>query len=329
MGPWYLVLTPRVATLHAAHAGTCGSGGVNDGTCPPWVSTQPNSYASMPDVRAADGSVTTYGNEHILFRNLGNVTDHTTRLPKVLWMRIVNESTYRAWNPRHNGVKRQSEGVLEGFFGAINLLGARTTSQRPTAKFWNTQYSLVQLRYEFYTEMSTGSYETARAAGNGMTGLTPQDIGRTFFSFWDLDQGQPTFSGSFTQIEAFQMGPQAYRVRAAVRRTRADTALRTQRVWPVHNGACPDGVVSHRVRSGRMRVVRLQSFAGLNTEVQTTTSWSTLLTAADVGTWLAQYGGNTMCACMLHAHIHTCGHARAKRTHALTRPRSVYSAFFW
>jgi hypothetical protein len=140
-------------------------------------------------------------------------------------MRIVNETTYRAWNPRHNGVKRQSEGVLEGFFGAINLLGARLTSQRPTAKFWNTQYSLVQLRYEFYTETSTGSYETARAAGNGMTGLTPQDVGRTFFTFWDIDQGQPTFSGSFDQIEAFQMGPQALRVRAAVRRAPSATGV--------------------------------------------------------------------------------------------------------
>jgi hypothetical protein len=246
-------------------AGTCGSGGVNDCSSATWVSAQANNYASTPDVRAADGSIITYGNEHILLRALGNVTDVTTRQPKVLWMRIVNETTYRAWNPRHNGVKRQSEGEITGFFGAINLLGARTTSQRPAAKFWNTQYSLVQLRYEFYTETNTGSYEAARAAGNGMTGLSPQDIGRLFFTFWDIDQGTPTFSGSYDQIEALQMGPQAY-----------------------------------------------MTLTGQSTEINVTTTWNSLLTAANVNTWLAEYGGNTVCVC-------TPQHELAPFFHALKR----------
>ena len=43
------------------------------------------------------------------------------------------------------------------------------------------------------------------------TGLTPVDLGRAFFSFWDVDTGQPTFAGSDIQIEAMQMGPQAIR----------------------------------------------------------------------------------------------------------------------
>jgi hypothetical protein len=46
--------------------GTCGSGASNAGSCPAWTSAQANSYASMADVRAADGSIITYGNEHIL-----------------------------------------------------------------------------------------------------------------------------------------------------------------------------------------------------------------------------------------------------------------------
>jgi hypothetical protein len=59
------------------------------------------------------------------------------------------------------------------------------------------------------------------------------------------------------------------------------------------------------------RVAFVQTLTGQNTELNMTTNWDTLLTAADVGTWLAQYGGNTMCACMLHTcHIHmrSCAH---------------------
>ena len=41
------------------------------------------------------------GNMHILFRDVGTVNGQS------IWLRITNESEYRAWNPRHNGVKRQ------------------------------------------------------------------------------------------------------------------------------------------------------------------------------------------------------------------------------
>ena len=51
--------------------------------------------------------------------------------------------------PHHrNGVKRQSQGDLEGYFGAINLLGPRLTTQRPYDKHWSSHFTYVQLRYD-------------------------------------------------------------------------------------------------------------------------------------------------------------------------------------
>ena len=67
----------------------------------------------------------TRGNTHVLFRNMGFAINGAE-----IWMRITNETEYRAWNPRHNGVKRQEEGTTVGMFGAINLLGPRSTTQR-------------------------------------------------------------------------------------------------------------------------------------------------------------------------------------------------------
>lgn len=141
----------------------------------------------------------------MLFRGVGNTLDTNQEI----WMRVTNESTYRAWNPRHNGVKRRSEGTSTGFFGALNLLGPRSITQvigdsrsgLPTAvwpravpccalhrcahvarvtprvsgftpcawqsrrdKYWSDQYTMVQLRYEFFVETSTGSYDSGAHA---------------------------------------------------------------------------------------------------------------------------------------------------------------------
>ena len=49
-------------------------------------------------------TATTRGNQHLLFRGVGNTVDTN----QSIWLRITNETVYRAFNPRHNGVKRQS-----------------------------------------------------------------------------------------------------------------------------------------------------------------------------------------------------------------------------
>jgi hypothetical protein len=111
----------------------------------------------------------------------------------------------RAWNPRHNGVKRQQEGGNTGYFGCVNLLGPRSTTQRPFRQFWHATFTIVQLRFDFLTETQQGSsYQQL-----GLAGMVPLDLQRTYFTFWDVDTGTPTFAGSGEQVEALQVGPQA------------------------------------------------------------------------------------------------------------------------
>ena len=81
-------------------------------------------------------------------------------------LRIRNETAYRAWNERVNGIKREYTDNNEGFFGVINLLGPRTAAQRPLNMYWDAALTFVQLRYEFLT-----------AAG------APLTLGRTFLTF--------------------------------------------------------------------------------------------------------------------------------------------------
>ena len=68
-------------------------------------------------------------------------------------------------------------------FGAVNLLGPRTMAQRPVHKYWNDQLTVVQLKYEFLTEVSPGSY---RASSGVTSGLRALDVERLYFSFWDM-----------------------------------------------------------------------------------------------------------------------------------------------
>ena len=49
-------------------------------------------------------------------------------------LRIVNETEYRAWNIRLNGIKRQMVGSRSGAFGVINLKGPRLDVQSDGAK---------------------------------------------------------------------------------------------------------------------------------------------------------------------------------------------------
>ena len=100
--------------------------------CPTWASALPGNFASRPDTSSSQP-----GNEHILFRGVGTTFDTGDEI----WLRITNQTAYRANNPRHNGVKRQSEGMLVGFFGAINLLGPRDPLQRPYSKYWSDQFT--------------------------------------------------------------------------------------------------------------------------------------------------------------------------------------------
>ena len=71
-------------------------------------------------------------NMHILIENVGAQTDYTTTPPtsRPVWMRITNESEYRAWRTVHNGIKRTGGAASNaGFFGVVNLLGPRLASQ--------------------------------------------------------------------------------------------------------------------------------------------------------------------------------------------------------
>ena len=65
---------------------------------------------------------------HILIRNIGSTNDG-----QQINLRITNESEYRAWNSRTNGVKKAGEGA----FGSVNMLGPRAIGSRPASKFWN------------------------------------------------------------------------------------------------------------------------------------------------------------------------------------------------
>jgi hypothetical protein len=61
-------------------------------------------HEQQPNTSVADTGEL-MGNTHILFRRLGTTESGVDRGREV-WLRITNESEYRAWNPRHNGVKR-------------------------------------------------------------------------------------------------------------------------------------------------------------------------------------------------------------------------------
>ena len=86
-------------------------------------------------------------------------------------LRITNESEYRAWRVRLNGIKRRTVGDITGYFGVINLLGPRALGQSggPDTQ-WNTEFTYCELRYTF----------VGRSSGN------PIAIDRTYLTFYDV-----------------------------------------------------------------------------------------------------------------------------------------------
>ena len=116
---------------------------------------QPSLPGVPPVFDAVKDEYTSRGNQHVMFRTLGfNYNNDETSFNggwEEVWMSINNVSEYRAWKTGHNGVKRQSFGDVEGFFGAVNLLGPRATTQQPADKYWNSYLTVVQLRYDFLT----------------------------------------------------------------------------------------------------------------------------------------------------------------------------------
>ena len=81
----------------------------------------------------------------IFLRNVGYYPDPDTPGATPLSLRITNETEYRAWNPRLNGINRRG-GSPTASFGIVNLLGPRAVG---TARSWDPALTFVQLRYEF------------------------------------------------------------------------------------------------------------------------------------------------------------------------------------
>ena len=72
-------------------------------------------------------------------------------------LRVTNETEYRAWRIRLNGIKRQRTGDSFGYFGVINLLGPRAPGQPggPDTQ-WDPEFTFVQLRYTFLGRNTRG-----------------------------------------------------------------------------------------------------------------------------------------------------------------------------
>ena len=116
-----------------------------------------------------DGAPTPSSPHDILIHRVGR-TASGARID----LRITNETAYRAWSTEWNGVRRQRQywmGTYRvGYFGALNLLGPRSRTQRPIAQFWNDALTFVQLRLTFL---------------HGATGA-PLALGKTFITFYDV-----------------------------------------------------------------------------------------------------------------------------------------------
>ena len=139
------------------------------GRCDTVDNSQPG-YQDSNDPTLCTEGVTTAATPHeIYLTNLGQAAGGVQ-----IDLRITNESEYRAWNERLNGVKRQYEGDREGFFGVVNLLGPRSTTQRPLDMLWNSYFTYTQLRFAFVDSLS----------------LAPITLARTYLTFFDFDTGR-------------------------------------------------------------------------------------------------------------------------------------------
>ena len=102
-------------------------------------------------------------------------------------LRITNETAYRAWNPRMNGVVRQLNGRGErsGFFGALNVLAPRAPGGFAS---WTAELTFVQVRYTFVHHQSD------------LDG-SPLPLPRAFLTFYDID----TLAGGLASVECVAM----------------------------------------------------------------------------------------------------------------------------
>ena len=98
-------------------------------------------------------------------------------------MMISNETEYRAWNSKWNGLRvKQAPGndtsQTQGAFASINLLGPREPAQSGAVAGWD-KFTYVQIKVAFVTDKSQ----------QGGSSLTPIVLPRTYLSFYDFDSG--------------------------------------------------------------------------------------------------------------------------------------------
>ena len=111
-------------------------------------------------------------------------------------LRITNMTEYRSWNRMWNGVKvrekvglgMNADGNLTDSFNVINLRAPRDPA---TTKWWASEFTMVQLKYE----LVTGDEQS------------PIVLPRTYLTFYDFDAGVSSQSGG-TINEAMQIDPQ-------------------------------------------------------------------------------------------------------------------------
>ena len=157
-------------------------------------------------------------------------------------LRVTNETEYRAWNIRLNGIKRQTLGDKSGFFGVINLKGPRLAVQGDGSNtiprgYWNDQFTFVQLRYEFID----GRFRDSAVES---TRNTPIVVPRTFFTVGrrqrQARQGSLGEHSSTTaaqqqhiaqEIQSGDGGPSLTAARVRIWRAHS-VASRTQSQWP-------------------------------------------------------------------------------------------------
>ena len=171
--------------------GPCANSGVCDEP-PPVVSTAENSHILVRDIFLQSPQLEGTG------RYLSTES---------FWMRITNDTEYRAWNTRSNGIRRvttttTSGGTSVAAFMSINLLGPRLPTMRPLDKYWNERYTLAQFRVTIMSER--GSY-----ASQGLAALAPRVFEQLFFVIYDIDAGRDATTGELTGIESMQFEPGA------------------------------------------------------------------------------------------------------------------------
>ena len=131
-------------------------------------------------------------------RGRGQITDvlrdiGQTGTGECINLRITNETEYRAWNTKINGVKVTGPS-LSGYFGVINLMAPRSPHLQGPKYVWHTSFTFVQLKFEFRSG-GDGSHDHARCVESRLD--LPLLIDRVFMTFYDPDGEElPPYGGS-------------------------------------------------------------------------------------------------------------------------------------